>query len=149
MTRILTRPRNDAAFFPKFMGNFFEDMNQDAPASQTTHQSYVPRVDISEDASNIYVHAELPGLSKDDVRLTVCEGTLILRGEKKHQEKNSFAFSLYSSFPYLDFGPWLLVFPPCEARWWGSNSLYATHFRDYFIPLPGCFSPFPHGTIRY
>ena len=87
MTRILTRPRSDAAFFPKFMGNFFEDMNQDARASQTTHQSYVPRVDISEDASNIYVHAELPGLSKDDVRLTVCEGTLILRGEKKHQEK--------------------------------------------------------------
>ncbi len=31
----------------------------------------------------------------------------------------------------------------------GSNSLFATHFRDYFIPLSGCFSPFPHGTIRY
>ena len=25
----------------------------------------------------------------------------------------------------------------------------ASHFRDYFIPLSGCFSPFPHGTIRY
>ncbi len=31
----------------------------------------------------------------------------------------------------------------------GSNSLNASHFRDYFIPLSGCFSPFPHGTIRY
>ena len=31
----------------------------------------------------------------------------------------------------------------------GSNSLFASHFRDYFIPLSGCFSPFPHGTIRY
>ena len=31
----------------------------------------------------------------------------------------------------------------------GSDSLNASHFRDYFIPLPGCFSPFPHGTIRY
>lgn len=30
-----------------------------------------------------------------------------------------------------------------------SDSLNASHFRDYFIPLPGCFSPFPHGTIRY
>ena len=29
------------------------------------------------------------------------------------------------------------------------TSLYVSHFRDYFIPLPGCFSPFPHGTIRY
>ena len=26
---------------------------------------------------------------------------------------------------------------------------YASHFRYYFIPLSGCFSPFPHGTIRY
>ena len=87
MTRILTRPSNDVAFFPKFMGSFFEDLNHDAASTQTTHQSYVPRVDISEDASNIYVHAELPGLSKDDVKLTVREGTLILRGEKKHEEK--------------------------------------------------------------
>ncbi len=31
----------------------------------------------------------------------------------------------------------------------GSDSLFASHFRDYFIPLSGCFSPFPHGTIRY
>lgn len=31
----------------------------------------------------------------------------------------------------------------------GSDSLDASRFRDYFIPLPGCFSPFPHGTIRY
>ena|GEM_PF-2002277 len=31
----------------------------------------------------------------------------------------------------------------------GSDFLYASHFRNYFIPLPGCFSPFPHGTIRY
>ena len=87
MTRILTRPRNDVAFFPKFMGSFFEDANQNASASQTSHHAYVPRVDISEDASNIYVHAELPGLSKDNVKLTVREGTLILRGEKKHEEK--------------------------------------------------------------
>ncbi len=87
MTRILTRPRNDVAFFPKFMGSFFEDANQDVAASQTSHHSYVPRVDISEDASNIYVLAELPGLAKEDVKLTVREGTLILRGEKKHKDK--------------------------------------------------------------
>src|SRR5699024_3565655 len=27
-----------------------------------------------------------------------------------------------------------------------SDYLYAYGFRDYFTPLPGCFSPFPHGT---
>lgn len=28
----------------------------------------------------------------------------------------------------------------------GSDCLYAHGFRFYFTPLPGCFSPFPHGT---
>ena len=28
----------------------------------------------------------------------------------------------------------------------GSNGLYAIGFRYYFTPLPGYFSPFPHGT---
>ena len=36
----------------------------------------------------------------------------------------------------------------------GSDSLYAHNFRFYFTPLPGFFSPFPHGTctlsiVRY
>ena len=31
-----------------------------------------------------------------------------------------------------------------EAR--GSHCLYACGFRIYFTPLPGFFSPFPHGT---
>src|SRR6266704_5023571 len=29
---------------------------------------------------------------------------------------------------------------------WGSHFLYAYGFRIYFTPLPGFFSPFPHGT---
>ena len=28
----------------------------------------------------------------------------------------------------------------------GSDCLEASGFRFYFTPLPGCFSPFPHGT---
>src|SRR5579883_3147832 len=28
----------------------------------------------------------------------------------------------------------------------GSDCLWARGFRDCFTPLPGCFSPFPHGT---
>ena len=28
----------------------------------------------------------------------------------------------------------------------GSDFLYACGFRIYFTPLPGFFSPFPHGT---
>ena len=87
MTKLITMPRTDGSFFPKYMRSFFEDMNRDFDGLQTSTQSYVPRVDISDDANNIYVHAELPGLTKDTVKVTVSDGLLILRGEKKHEEK--------------------------------------------------------------
>ena len=35
---------------------------------------------------------------------------------------------------------------PQDASSWGSHCLYACDFRICFTPLPGFFSPFPHGT---
>ena len=49
--------------------------------------SYSPRVDIAEDEKNFYLHAELPGLSAEDVKLTIADGVLTLRGEKKRESK--------------------------------------------------------------
>ena len=37
--------------------------------------------------------------------------------------------------------------PPKGSR--GSDGLKTLGFRNYFTPLPGYFSPFPHGTIHY
>ena len=45
---------------------------------------FSPRVDISEDDKNIYLHAELPGIAKEDVKVSVTEErVLTLKGEKK------------------------------------------------------------------
>ena len=35
---------------------------------------------------------------------------------------------------------------PEDSLSWDSDCLYACGFRIYFTPLPGFFSPFPHGT---
>jgi len=42
-----------------------------------------PRVDISETENGYTLKAELPGVSKDDVKITIKEDVLTLRGEKK------------------------------------------------------------------
>jgi HSP20 family protein len=49
-----------------------------------------PQVDVTETAEEYRVHAELPGVSKDDVTVEFEQGTLTIRGEKKSQrdEKN-------------------------------------------------------------
>jgi len=46
-----------------------------------------PRVDITEDDNNLFVHAELPGLAKADVKISLNDDrVLTLKGEKKKEE---------------------------------------------------------------
>ncbi|MFP4368196.1 MAG: Hsp20/alpha crystallin family protein [Bacteroidota bacterium] len=46
--------------------------------------SFSPRIDISEDEKSIYISAELPGMKKEDVKVTINDdNVLIIKGEKK------------------------------------------------------------------
>jgi HSP20 family protein len=46
-------------------------------------RTFVPAVDVTEDEENVLVRAEMPGMNKDDIEVTVRDNTLLLRGEKK------------------------------------------------------------------
>ncbi len=48
-------------------------------------KAWSPLVDIREDDDAYFVHAELPGIKKEDVKITMNNNTLTLRGEKKHE----------------------------------------------------------------
>ena len=48
-----------------------------------TRQTWNPSVDIAEHDGHYELHAELPGLSKEDVSVTVNDGVLTIAGEKK------------------------------------------------------------------
>ena len=45
--------------------------------------TFSPRVDISETKENVFVRAEMPGMKAEDVKITLSDGTLTLRGSKK------------------------------------------------------------------
>lgn len=45
-----------------------------------------PSVDIFEEGNDLVVKAELPGMTKDDVKITITENLITLTGEKKHEE---------------------------------------------------------------
>lgn len=49
---------------------------------------WTPAVDITEQDNEYVVKVELPGVSKDDVKITIESNILTVRGEKK-QEKNT------------------------------------------------------------
>ncbi len=46
-----------------------------------------PSVDVAETDSEIIVKADVPGVSKDDIDVTVDNNQLIISGEKKHEEE--------------------------------------------------------------
>lgn len=49
---------------------------------------FSPRVDIAEDEKNVYLHAELPGIDRENVKISVSEDrVLTLKGEKNREEK--------------------------------------------------------------
>lgn len=51
-------------------------------------ESWFPPVDVSEDKDNLVVKAELPGLKKEDIEISLHEGFLTLSGERKEGVKN-------------------------------------------------------------
>ena len=42
-------------------------------------------VDIREDADHVYVEADLPGFKKDEIDLSIDNGVLTIRAEKRHE----------------------------------------------------------------
>ena len=46
-----------------------------------------PAVDIYDSKESILVKADIPGLSKDDIEVTVHGDTLVIKGEKKHEKE--------------------------------------------------------------
>ena len=47
----------------------------------------MPAMDLYEEKDEVVVKAELPGISKDDLDVTLTESTLTLKGEKKKEEE--------------------------------------------------------------
>ncbi|MBQ7607403.1 MAG: Hsp20/alpha crystallin family protein [Desulfovibrionaceae bacterium] len=61
-------------------------LNAALPEQST--KSFLPSLDITSDEKAYTIHAEIPGMSKDDVKLEVHEHTLVLSGEKKEERKD-------------------------------------------------------------
>jgi len=50
-------------------------------------EAYVPAMDVYEKNGNLVLKAELAGISPDDVEITIEEGHLIVKGEKKAEKE--------------------------------------------------------------
>jgi HSP20 family protein len=48
----------------------------------------VPKVDVAETEEAVHITAELPGMKEDDIDVTLSDGNLLIRGEKKAEKED-------------------------------------------------------------
>jgi HSP20 family protein len=85
------------------------------------NNNFYPRIDISEDKDNINVLAEIPGVTKENIKITLQDNVLTIEGEKKKEteqkEKNYFRSErMYGSFKRCFTLPDLVDSEKVEAK---------------------------------
>lgn len=67
--------------FSDIMDEFFNDV------VNTNRESFVPGIDISETDNQFLISAELPGMKKDDIDISLDNGRLTISGERKFEKE--------------------------------------------------------------
>ncbi|MGE5683492.1 MAG: Hsp20/alpha crystallin family protein [Bacillota bacterium] len=49
---------------------------------------WMPLTDISEDNDNFYLRLDMPGVNKNDVKISYCEGQMTISGERKAERES-------------------------------------------------------------
>jgi HSP20 family protein len=82
------RPFRDVVSIQDEMNRLFDDFFG-RPVLKTgwTEGVWSPTVDISEDKENVIIKSEMPGMSKDDVKISIQDNVLTLKGEKKQEKE--------------------------------------------------------------
>ncbi|WP_298727313.1 Hsp20/alpha crystallin family protein [uncultured Ferrovibrio sp.] len=69
----------------RLFGGFFDDLS--LPAWPLKHDRNVPKIDFKEAKTEYQLDAELPGIPAKDVQVSVANGVLTLKGEKKAEKE--------------------------------------------------------------
>lgn len=88
MTLVRFDPFAGFASFSPFAGRRELDRYFESPAQRTTG-TWRPRVDVYQEDAAIVVRAEIPGVSPDDVDVTVDDRRLTISGTRSFEAKNN------------------------------------------------------------
>ncbi len=72
------------------MNQLFDISLARAPESEKAlvgDMDWAPSIDLQEKKNKLVVKAELPGMKKDDVNISLDDNALVIKGEKKHEEE--------------------------------------------------------------
>jgi HSP20 family protein len=95
MSLVRWNPARELATWPSDLFGIQREMNRmfnnffrgDVRDEDTALSAWTPAVDIAEHDNEYIVKVELPGVAKDDVKITLESNILTIRGEKKHEKE--------------------------------------------------------------
>lgn len=77
-------PWNDVAFLQNRLNSFFQELTPQTGESESLMTgSFVPAVDVYEDAQKVVLKLEVPGIKQEDLDIRVENQTLVVKGERK------------------------------------------------------------------
>ncbi|MFP4070957.1 MAG: Hsp20/alpha crystallin family protein [Desulfovibrionales bacterium] len=82
--------------------DFVDDMLR-SPQAWTEAERMVPAVDVSEDEKEYRIKAELPGMDPKDLNVSMEQNYLIIKGEKKREEKKEEKNYIHREVSYGSF----------------------------------------------
>jgi len=62
------------------------DENFDRSSARPSTSKWYPAVDVLESKESYLIRAELPGMKREDIKVEVKDGTLVLSGERKSEK---------------------------------------------------------------
>lgn len=87
MTVVRWRPFREMNGLQREMNRMFDSFFRDAEEESATEASWYPSLDIKETSDKVQVSAELPGMQKEDIKVSIRDNILHLSGEKKREEE--------------------------------------------------------------
>ncbi|MFQ6039651.1 MAG: Hsp20/alpha crystallin family protein, partial [Candidatus Poribacteria bacterium] len=88
MALMTWKPRSDLLSFQDEVNRIFDDFFSLRPYRIGLREgTWSPSVDIAEKNGEIIVKAELPGMTKEDVNVSITDNVLTLKGEKKQEKE--------------------------------------------------------------
>jgi HSP20 family protein len=77
------------ALLSRFQRQFDRAVGESADGAGAANVSWIPHVDVREEAERFVVAADLPGVEGKDIEVTADKGVLTIRGERRSESKTS------------------------------------------------------------
>jgi HSP20 family protein len=96
MSNLTRWQRPDLSLWPGFgrLTNLRDEIDRlfESPLAELARSSqllsgWTPALDVSEDKDNVYVRVEVPGMRKEDIEVSLHNGSVSISGERKSEEK--------------------------------------------------------------